>query len=136
MEGTLLHDCDHAYIAHDENHSMIKFLWKDHRISHEEFQETLHLYASLIEEKRPKTLYVDAVNQRITISQNLQEWHDQEILPRYHKAGVKKMSFLIPQSIFSELTHKRAFETDQAKELLPTRFFKTETEAMEWLQES
>lgn len=133
MEEAPLHDCEHAYITYHEDQSMIKFLWRDHRISHGVFKETLELYASLIEKKRPTTLFVDAVHQKVTMTQELQDWHDDEILPRYHQAGVKKMCFLMPQSIFAEVTHKRAFETEQAKELMPTQFFKSEAEAMEWL---
>ncbi|MEL6537010.1 MAG: hypothetical protein AAFQ98_16435 [Bacteroidota bacterium] len=134
MEGIQLHNNEYARIVYDESLSMIKFKWKDKLTSHQKFKESLELYASLIEQKCPTTLFVDAVYQRITLTQELQDWHDKEILPRYHHAGVKKMGFLIPQHIFSEVTHKKTFETEQAKELISTRFFQDEKETMEWLQ--
>ena len=135
MEGMILHNCQYALITYEASQSMIQFEWKEKPTPREKFKETLCLYASLVEDKQPKTLFVNAVNQRITVTQDLQEWHDREIIPRYHKAGVEKMAFLIPNHIFSEVTHKKTFESKQAKELMTTQFFKDEAKALGWLQE-
>lgn len=133
MNGIQLHDSDHAYIAYDESKSIINFLWKDHLISKEIFQETLSLYADLIEKYEPTRLFIDALFQKFTLTQEVRDWHDNTIIPRYHKAGVKRISFLIPQSIFSELTHKKTFEKGQAAELVSTEFFENQEHAIDWL---
>ena len=136
MEEKVVCDNEYAFVVHRVDQHAIKFQWKEKFASKENFKTTVDDFATLVEQLHPKILFVDARKQQTTINKELQDWHDGQILPRYNRAGVKRMAFLIPVSIFSEVTHRKAFETETAKELLETQFFKSEEEAFVWLQEA
>ena len=112
--------------------SIFKFTWKEKLISAERFKEILTLYSSKVLELKPTFLMVDARLNKFTMTNEIQDWHDTKIVPIYQKAGVKAMAFLTPENIFSELTHKKAFNTETAKSSLTTQFFKDEKALLAW----
>ncbi len=107
--------------------------WKARLMSSEIFKAHVRIFSRKAFELHPKTLFVDARQHKYTVPADVQKWHDETIIPIYTKSGVKKMAFLNPESIFTELTTKKVFSSTNAKQLLPTQFFKYESEALYWL---
>jgi len=120
-------------VSHDVNKEMILFTWKDKILSKENFMEMVSTLASFVEQKGIKKIYVDARLNTFTMSEDIREWHDNEIVNRYVSAGVKKMGFVMPKNLFAELTHKSTFDKQNAKDLLPTQFFNSEEDTLNWL---
>jgi hypothetical protein len=104
------------------------------QVSDAEFRKHLLLFAKAAEEHNPRFLFVYAQNMRHTIAPTTQEWHDEYIIPRYSKAGVERMAFMLPDSFFARLSHEETFEESQAVQLIETQFFTDEAEADHWLQ--
>ena len=113
----------------------LKLAWKDKFLSTEVFKNTVKVFADSAKKLSPQSLFVDARYNKYTMSPEVQEWHDNTIIPIYRQIGVTGMAFIIPQSIFSELTHKKLFEKQNPAESFPIQFFKEEKEAIAWLEE-
>ncbi len=121
----------------DVSNFLIKFSWKDKYLSSYRFKQILLTFVGQVELHKPKFLFVDARKNKVTMTAEIQEWHDSIIVPRYLKAKVQAIAFIrSPESIFSrKLTHKKTFEKDIAKKGLRTSFFKTEEEAYFWFMQ-
>ena len=122
-------------ITYDSQTEIMLFTWKDKLLSKEKFKEMVSTLAENVENKKTKSIYVDARLNKFTMSEDIREWHDNEIVGKYVGAGVKKMGFVMPKSLFSEMTHKSTFDKQNAKELLPTQFFNSEEDTLNWLKE-
>jgi hypothetical protein len=116
----------------DESASIFKFIWKNKLFTTERFKEIVCLFASNTIQLKPQFLFVDARLNKFTMTLEIQNWHDQTIIPMYKQAKVKAMAFLIPQNVFSEMTHKQTFNRKIAKETLPTEFFNSEQDILDW----
>ena len=128
------HNSEYYQMNFDEQESLLKFTWKDKFLSYDKFKESVSFYAELAEKYKPKYLFVDARKNQLTMSKEIQDWHDNTIIPRYSKAGVKAMAFVVPNNVFSELSHKKAFEQKNAKDKMITTFHNTEQDAIDWLK--
>lgn len=120
-------ECD-MYINTDTK--LYTVIWKPEMMSDARFRELLNLFSEVVKKYQPQGIYVDARQHKHTILNATQTWHDEVIIPRYATYGVKRMAFITPESIFSELSHKKIFEQDKAKAKIDTRFFNSEAEAI------
>lgn len=116
----------------NENDKTLIFRWKPVYFSQDRFKEIVSQFASYANQNRAKFLQIDARENKVIIAPETQAWHDGEIVPKYIKAGVKKIAFLIPENIFSELTHVKTFSQQNASSQLETKFFKSEIQISEW----
>ncbi len=125
-------ECD-VYIDH--KNKLLKVIWKPLPMLDARFRELLELFTQLAKKYNPSSIFVDARLHKSGILANTQIWHDEVIVPIYVAAGVKRMGFLTPANVFSELSHKNIFEKDKAKEKIDTRFFTLESDALAFLLE-
>lgn len=127
-----IHNYPEFSIDFFENSSILKFVWKDKPITVAKFKDLVLLYADEAKKYKAKNLYIDAICNSVTMTKEVQDWHDTVIVKKYVDAGVKKMGFLVPKNIFSEMTHKQTFEKENAKGALQINFFGQEDAALEW----
>lgn len=112
----------------------LELIWHNKLIDVPTFKSSVEFYASLAEEYSVPHLLVDARLSRFVMPPAVQVWHDHAIVPRYVRAGVRAIAFVIPNSIFSELTHRQTFEKKNAAEKLPSAFFLAREDAFAWLK--
>lgn len=116
------------------NTQVLKFEWKEKLFGNDRFKEIISQLAKQVKESGARMILVDARSSKFTLSKEVQQWHDEVIVPQYLESGVHHLAFLTPKSIFAELTHKKTFEQGAvAKTALSTKFFQEEAEAYEWL---
>lgn len=120
-------------VTFDKNTLLFKVTWLDKALLNEDFKAHVLVFSEKALLHKPKGIFVDARLHKYTVPAEIQKWHDETIIPSYIKAGIKKIAFLTPASIFAELTTKKIFQQDKAKLVLPTEFFKDENEALKWL---
>ncbi len=113
----------------------MKVVWTSKQLRNEVFKSVLQTFAEKAMKYKPKTLFVDARLHIYTVPPDIQKWHDENIIPTYIQSGIKKMAFVTPEFLFSELTTKKIFSQLNAKLSLPTQFFKSESEAQNWLNQ-
>ncbi len=68
------------------------------------------------------------------MNDEMREWHDSFIIPKYVRSGVIAMAFLVPQNAFAELTHVKTFKKEQALKSFETKFFKSEADVELWFK--
>jgi len=128
-----LYTSEYCNLYFDKSTKLMSITWTSKPMNNDNFKAHLIVVGEKSTQYRPTSLFVDARLHKYTVSKEIQLWHDEVIVPIYIKAGIKKMAFLNPDSIFTEVTTKKVFQLDNAKQALPTEFFKSEKEALEWL---
>ena len=98
------------------------------------FQEHVRNYANLVEKHGVRTIFVDARQYNHIVTEELSKWHDEEIVPKYIRLGVKKIGFLQPEETFAQLGHQFIFDEEKAKTGLQVQFFDNETNTRTWLE--
>jgi hypothetical protein len=76
---------------------------------------------------------VDVRQNHHAIIPEILQWHDENIVPRYSRAGVKKMAFLAPEVSMNRASSEAVFEEENAKAALQVQFFDDEDELRAWL---
>ncbi len=132
MENIFISEFSTLYYS--EASKLMTIVWKDKMMGNETFRTHLEVFSKKAMVHRPKALFVDARKHKYTVPGEIQRWHDETIVPIYLKSGIKKMAFLNPESLFAELTTKKVFSLSMAKQSLPTAFFKSEEDALHWLE--
>ncbi len=128
-----IYSSEHTSILHAIESERVYLIWKPTFVNVSIFKQQLDQLVKVVSAKRPSSILVDARDHKFTVPKEVQTWHDETVVPAYLKSGVKKMAFVVPNSIFAEVTTKNIFSQDNAKKFLPTQFFDSELEATTWL---
>lgn len=131
----IIQDDKEFTLSYKEEEEMIFFVWKPVLFSQDRFKEIITNLANVIAKLSPKKMYVNAIENKVIMFAETQAWHGAIIVPKYSASGLKKIAFIIPSSIFSEISHVNLFSKNNADAKLETRFFKTEPEVFEWLND-
>lgn len=99
----------------------------------EGFKETLTAVIEAVEKEGLNRIFVDARQYFHTLIPELQSWHDNTIVPRYIKADVRRIAFVMPEDFFNQVAIEQTFEEDTAVSSLQTQYFGSESEAKGWL---
>ena len=94
-----------------------------------EFNEFLSTFAGCVEKTGRTACLVDAVSFRMDMSKMDMGWRDQNIIPRYNKAGVTKFAFLMPAG----MPAIGAEPQPEGSGEFPTGYFGTRVDAVTWL---
>ena len=92
----------------------------------EDFEEPLEAFAESILQHRAHKLVIDLLEFKHRPSAEVLAWRDEVTVPKYHKAGVKKLAWVWP----GETPGNTA---PSEKEKFANHFFKTEAEALAWV---
>ena len=115
---------------------MLHFTWlasTEHMLNRE-FQERVEHIASICEQYRPTSLYVDALENRHIVTPELLEWHDRTVIPRYVASGIQKIAFLTPVQALTAASTEEIFQEEAAASQLQVKFFDNEGMLIKWLQ--
>lgn len=95
----------------------------------EDFMVWLERFAGFVEAGRYATVLIDARHFRLDPSGLSMDWRDQQIIPRYNTAGVKKFAFVMPPGM-PAIGSEPAMEGPAD---FPTAYFGELGEALAWL---
>jgi hypothetical protein len=91
-------------------------------------------YKDIILEKRPDKIFADGVNNRNTITPELQTWTNELLSEPYREIGLKKMAVLISSDFYAALSVQQTIEEDTTAKY-QTAFFEDEAKAFEWMNQ-
>ncbi len=119
-------------IAVDRAHNHIEILWFEAtaEMSDEEFMGWLERFAGFVESGQCDTALVDARRFRMNPAGVSMGWRDQQIIPRYNAAGLKKFAFVMPGG----MPAIGAAPAAEGPANFPTAYFADPTAAHNWLQ--
>lgn len=98
----------------------------------DDFNAFLSEYAGQVEKTGRTAGLVDAVQFKMPVDRMSMGWRDENIVPRYNKAGMKKFAFVMPAGM-------PAIGNEPAPEGpadFPTAYFGTRASALSWLTAS
>lgn len=105
---------------------------EDREMKDSELIEHLEEFAKLFSQYQVRGFYVDTRQYHAIMSIEIQEWHDEHIVPKYIEGGVEKIAFVMTKDFMPALTIEQAFDEPQAQKL-KTRFFEDEMKAKKWI---
>ena len=98
------------------------------------FKKTLELFAAEGERARPGYMIIDATEFHHELGDGVLECRDQEIVPRYNAAGVKKFAFLWPGGTPGTV-ESGGTPAPEGSANFPTGWFTGRERAYQWLME-
>lgn len=131
---TTIYENDYMRLDHVEEHKVLELIWKPatESMSDSDFKAALYLFACWAIEYKVNYLLVRIHDFQFAnaMSEELTEWRDRQIFPRYNKAGVLKFAFLgnadqLPPSDPPQSPHAN----------FPTRFFSEMETLKEWFMQ-
>jgi len=91
----------------------------------QDFKETLEAFADSAVQHRAQRLIIDVREFKHRPSPDIMTWRDEVVVPKYNRAGVKKIAWVWPGNTPSN-------EPTSQKDKFENRYFATEAEALAW----
>jgi hypothetical protein len=95
-----------------------------------EFNEWLAGFAGCVERAGRSGVLVDAVQFRMDMTRMDGAWRDEQIIPRYNRAGVRRFAFLMPEG----MPAIGAPPAPEGPAAFPTAYFGARAAALAWLR--
>ncbi len=86
----------------------------------------------LFEYNCAKRIYVYLKDFRWAITPDVQIWTNDNIIKPLVKAGILKISYIVPKDLIAQLSMEQTLEED-TEQKFPYKYFTTENEARNWL---
>lgn len=98
------------------------------KMSFQDFKDALMNLAGYINEHKSKKILIDTTNFRFTLPDENVAFRNEEFYPRITKVGTSRQALILPEEYLAYAEDEVA-ETD----VVQTRYFASETEAIDWL---
>jgi hypothetical protein len=117
----------------DEQHSLLSFLWteKTATMTDADYQAGLRDYGQTMIERRARLGLIDLRKFRHRPGEHLMSWRTSEIVPMYHKAGLEKFAYVLPEGVPAPPDDAPA-KKEPGEQFL-TKRFATDAAARSWL---
>ena len=100
-----------------------------------DFKDALSRFAGHAEEHSACCLLVDVQRFKHALSEEIGQWRDTAIIPRYNAVGIQKMGYIVGPNAQLPPAQDASANPDQPR-TFSTRFFHSEDEAVMWFQDS
>lgn len=112
-------------------------VWKSEidLLSDEEFVESANLLLNQVKIHKPNYIITDQRLYQHQISDKQHDWYVNEYVPKLVNNGIKKFAIVINEDLIQQVKLEEIIEDVekyQNKYLIPTRFFSTIAEALQW----
>jgi len=126
-----------ARIAHDPENGILELIWlpSTAAMTDEDFKASLVDFVSHAERVRAPYLLIDMLQLRHRPGVEIGKWRDEQIIPRYNKAGVKKFAFRASAG-FPNTVESGAKEAVEGPAVFPTAWFSNRENALKWFRET
>ena len=92
----------------------------------QDFKETVETFAESALQHKARGLLIDVREFKHRPSPEIAAWRDEVVVPKYNRAGVKKIAWVWPGNAPSN-------QPASEKEKFENRYFATEAEALAWV---
>lgn len=109
--------------------NMLRFGWHDghESMTYEDFQEACSNFIGHGFEYGAKNILIDVRNFKLQLPPEFPEWQREEHHPRYHKLGIEKVVYLMPEAALENTK-----EMDKEEAGFEQKNFSEESKALEW----
>jgi hypothetical protein len=117
--------------------NMLEIHWKDstEELEDEDFKAFLLQFTQDLLKFQTSGFFVNATKKMFIMRNEMQEWHDEVIVPKYIDAGIRKIAFHVGNNSTVDISLELTFDEKNSQKL-QTRFFDDAENAKEWLVKS
>lgn len=112
-----------------DNCTEIRWFDTTAEMSGDDFNGFLDVYAEIVERAGLTGALVDAVQFKMDMARMSMGWRDENIIPRYNAAGLKKFAFLMPAG----MPAIGAPPSREGPADFPTAYFGARQDALKWI---
>ncbi|GAA4839295.1 hypothetical protein [Algivirga pacifica] len=98
------------------------------------FKKEVLEIVQMVGRHQPKNVLDDTQNFRFTITSDLQDWVNSEVLPSFIENGIKKYAVVVSEEIFSKVSIEQTLRDQDSP--IQNRYFDSDTDARLWLNEN
>lgn len=134
--ATELNRDEYGVIRHDAENGILELEWLDASsdMTDDDFKRSMLRYAELAGAQSTPALLVDVTKFRHRMGKGVGAWRDENIIPAYNSAGVKKFAFLVAAGTSGTVEEGNP----PAKEppgVFPTGYFSERQNILDWFRE-
>ncbi|MCS6968960.1 MAG: hypothetical protein RMJ44_11420 [Cytophagales bacterium] len=117
-----------------ENAKCLHFVFQPYSrlMTKEEYLQELKHYIALVQQYCPKAILADTRDFGFTITPDIQDFINKNILLTYESIGVTKHAILTSKDLFAQISIEQTME-ENLKPCYQNRYFADEQEAFAWL---
>jgi hypothetical protein len=131
--ATELNRDGYGVIRHHPEHGVLELEWLEASASmtDDDFMRSMRRFAELAGEHGTPYLLVDVRNFRHSMGKGVGAWRDENVIPAYNAAGVRKFAFLLPAGATGTVEEGNAPEPEPPGEF-PTGYFTGRRSISKW----
>ena len=128
----ILLDSEFATVSFIENLSLIKVVWKDTKLTLENYKKTFTV-ALDFQNDNVVVNYISDIRKQRVMSPSFRKWFQETAVPQAVKQGLKRGVVIFSGNVFKKYYLNHIMNTTK-KFGLPFKFFSNEDEAIEWIK--
>ncbi|TAF64784.1 MAG: STAS/SEC14 domain-containing protein [Cytophagales bacterium] len=132
-----LEDSQYCTIGYNTKSNILFTHWKEAtaKLTDELYKELSKRRLDFLAQYKSNKILTDTQKFYFTVSPELQAWVAEHTLKTMQIAGVKKIAIIVSEEFIASLSIEQTMEEPEAKPF-QTRYFGTQNEAIEWLEET
>ena len=121
-------------IFYDEWNSLeLRWLASTAEAADPDLKVTMQEFADEAVKRKPRTLIVDTTAFHHQWGDDMMQWRDAKIIPRYNEAGIAKFAFIASPSFPGATVEEGSAPSHEGAANFPTGWFKSRQGAYQWL---
>jgi len=128
------HQSEYQNIIFDEKNHFLEIFWGKTDFSEQTYKDEVIWQLDFILRYKPKSLLIDTQKFFFTISPDVQDWSNREVLPKVLATDVKRIALLISSDLFAQVSIEQQME-DNPEALNLIRYFENYEQARRWCLE-
>lgn len=134
MEQTVFNS-EFCIITYDNAKQIVSIEWqeKTRMMDDKGFRATASQMASVVTQHTPTALLINAQKLDFVIAPDIQEWYQENIIPQYTAAGLKKIGIVMTQEFVANLSIEQVFKDKPSPHKLVNNYFSEVDKALDWL---
>ncbi len=122
----------------DQDKNILVYRWKETvlELNEEEYKKYFLDALKYLDEYKPKKVIQDSRIQVYPITEELQKWIMENITPKFIKAGVEKIAYVMPEDFISKLALEQlVLKLISSRQEIKRLYFSDFDQAIKWAEE-
>ncbi|TAD95360.1 MAG: hypothetical protein EAZ97_15640 [Bacteroidetes bacterium] len=129
----MTHQTEYQKIVFEAENSILEVFWTNTDLLDEEsYKKEVLWQLDIVLQYCPKNILIDTRFFDFTITPEVQDWANTEVLPKVMTTGVRKIALLISKSLFAQVSIEQQME-DNPNALNLVAYFEDYESAKKWL---
>ena len=132
MDSLYKSDFEEYFMILEKDILFAKWFPKSEEMSDQDFKNEMQNEIDFVRTFQIKKYLIDVQDFRFVMSNELQEWTDQNVNTKLDQLGLQKLAYVASKDFIAQVSIQMTMD-ESVKQNYDTRFFETFEEAMTWL---